>query len=75
MVGNYAIDFRRAHARTELHVPRVAELLADPFRPLDDWLRQRKADGRGAGGRRSVPGSGPAGGARTAVIKLCVFLR
>ena len=26
-------------------VPRVAELLADPaFRPLDDWLRQRKAD-------------------------------
>ena len=43
---NYAIDFRRAHAAgTELAVPRVAELLADPaFRPLDDWLRQRQAD-------------------------------
>ncbi len=43
---NYAIDFRRAHtAGTELDVPPVAGLLADPaFRPLDDWLRQRKAD-------------------------------
>jgi hypothetical protein len=26
-------------------VPRIAELLADPaFRPLDDWLRERKAN-------------------------------
>jgi hypothetical protein len=35
---NYAVRFRRAHdAGTELLVPRVAELLADPaFRPLDD---------------------------------------
>ena len=43
---NYAIDFRRALAAgTELRVPRMAELLADPaFRPLDDWLRQRQAD-------------------------------
>jgi len=43
---NYAVRFRRAHgAGTELRVPRVADLLADPaFRPLDDWLRQRKAD-------------------------------
>jgi hypothetical protein len=43
---NYVIRFQRAHdAGTELRVPRVAELLADPaFRPLDDWLRQRKAD-------------------------------
>ena len=42
----YVIRFRRAQeAGTELDVPRVAELLADPaFRPLDDWLRQRKAD-------------------------------
>jgi len=39
---NYAIDFRRAHADgTQLAVPRVAELLADPaFAPLEDWLRQ-----------------------------------
>ena len=44
---NYAIAFRRARdAGTELRVPRVAELLADlAFGPLDDWLRQRKADG------------------------------
>ncbi|MBA2594411.1 MAG: tetratricopeptide repeat protein [Gammaproteobacteria bacterium] len=43
---NYAVGFRRARdASTELRVPRVAELLADPaFGPLDDWLRQRKAD-------------------------------
>jgi tetratricopeptide (TPR) repeat protein len=43
---NYAVRFRRVHtAGTTLTVPRVAELLADPaFRPLDDWLRQRKAD-------------------------------
>ena len=43
---NYAVRFRCAHAAgTELDMPRVAELLADPaFRPLDDWLRQRKAD-------------------------------
>ena len=43
---NYAIDFRRAHAAgTELAVPRVAELLADPaFHPLEQWLRQRQVD-------------------------------
>jgi hypothetical protein len=43
---NYAVRFRRAHdAGTELRVPRVAELLADPaFRPLDEWLRQRQAE-------------------------------
>ena len=41
---NYAIDFRRARAAgTELAVPRVAQLLADPaFAPLDQWLRQRQ---------------------------------
>jgi len=41
---NYGIDFRRARAAgTELAVPRVAELLADPaFYPLDSWLRQRQ---------------------------------
>ncbi len=39
---NYAIEFRRAHAHgTQLDVPRVAELLADPaFARLEDWLRQ-----------------------------------
>lgn len=43
---NYAIGFRRAHAAgTELAVPRVAQLLADPaFAPLDQWLRQRQVD-------------------------------
>lgn len=43
---NYAIDFRRAHAAgTELTVPRVAELLADPaFHPLDQLLHQRQVD-------------------------------
>jgi tetratricopeptide (TPR) repeat protein len=42
-LGNYAIDFRRAHAAgTVLAVPRVAELLADSaFAPLEQWLRQR----------------------------------
>ena len=43
---NYAIAFRRARAAgTELTVPRVAELLADPaFHPLDQWLHQRQVD-------------------------------
>ena len=43
---NYAIYFRRARAvGTELAVPRVAELLADPaFHPLDQWLRHRQVD-------------------------------
>jgi tetratricopeptide (TPR) repeat protein len=43
---NYAVRFRRARAAgTELVVPRVAALLADPaFRPLDEWLRQRQVD-------------------------------
>ena len=43
---NYAIAFRRARAAgTDLAVPRVAELLADPaFHPLDQWLRQRQVD-------------------------------
>jgi tetratricopeptide (TPR) repeat protein len=41
-LGNYVIDFRRAHdAGTKLPVPPLAELLADPaFQPLDRWLRQ-----------------------------------
>jgi hypothetical protein len=45
-LGSYAILFRRARAEgSPLAVPSVAELLADPaFRPLDDWLLQRKAD-------------------------------
>jgi len=44
MLGSYARIFRRARAaRTELAVPRVAELLADPaFHPLDQWLLQRQ---------------------------------
>ena len=43
-LGNYAIDFRRAHAAgTEMTVPRVADLLAEPaFHPLEQWLRQRQ---------------------------------
>lgn len=43
---NYTSAFRRAHAAgTVLAVPRVAELLADPaFAPLEQWLRQRRAD-------------------------------
>jgi hypothetical protein len=43
---NYAIDFRRANAAgTEVAVPRVAELLANPaFHPLDQWLRQRQVN-------------------------------
>ena len=42
---HYAIDFRRTRAAgTQLTIPRLAELLADPaFRPLDEWLRQRGA--------------------------------
>ncbi|MCV2421603.1 CHAT domain-containing protein [Paucibacter sp. DJ2R-2] len=41
---NYGVRFRRAHAAgTELSVPRVAELLAEPaFAPLAQWLRQRQ---------------------------------
>ncbi len=41
---NYAIDFRRAHAAsTELVIPHVSALLADPaFAPLEQWLRQRQ---------------------------------
>lgn len=43
-VNNYAIRFRSAHAAgTELAVPRVDQLLADPaFAPLDQWLRKRQ---------------------------------
>jgi tetratricopeptide (TPR) repeat protein len=43
---NYARLFRRAQAAgTELGVPRLAELLADPaFRALNEWLRQRQVD-------------------------------
>jgi tetratricopeptide (TPR) repeat protein len=43
---NYIILLRRAHAAgSELAVPRVAELLADPaFHPLDSWLRQRQVN-------------------------------
>lgn len=43
---NYAVSFHRAHAAgTELAVPRVGELLADPaFHPLEQWLRQRQVD-------------------------------
>ena len=46
LLGNYTIRFRRAHADgTELSIPRVAELLADPaFAPLEQWLRQRQVD-------------------------------
>jgi tetratricopeptide (TPR) repeat protein len=42
--NNYIVAFRSAHAAgTELIVPRVAELLADPaFYPLEQWLRQRQ---------------------------------
>ena len=41
---NYVVRFRRAHAAgTELAVPRVSALLADPaFAPLAEWLRQRQ---------------------------------
>ena len=44
--NNYVVRFRHAHAAyTELAVPRVAELLADPaFHPLKQWLSQRKVD-------------------------------
>jgi tetratricopeptide (TPR) repeat protein len=43
---NYANRFRRASAAgSEVAVPRVAELLADPrFHSLDSWLRQRRVD-------------------------------
>lgn len=45
-VGNHAVRFSRARAAgTELTVPRVAALLADPaFAPLEQWLRQRGVD-------------------------------
>ena len=44
VLGNYTIHFHHAHAAgTEVAVPRVAQLLADPaFAPLDQWLRQRQ---------------------------------
>lgn len=43
-LNNYGIYFRRAHAvGTELAVPRLAALLADPaFAPLAQWLAQRQ---------------------------------
>ena len=43
---NYAASFRRAHAAgTELTVPRVSQLLADPaFDPLAQWLTQRQVN-------------------------------
>jgi tetratricopeptide (TPR) repeat protein len=43
---NYVIDFRRALAAgSELAVPRVTELLANPaFQPLDLWLRERQVN-------------------------------
>ncbi len=43
LLQNYAIDFRHAHAAgTELVVPRLADLLAEPaFAPLAQWLRER----------------------------------
>jgi tetratricopeptide (TPR) repeat protein len=46
LLCNHATRLGRARAAsTELAVPRVAELLADPaFRPLADWLRQRQAN-------------------------------
>ncbi len=47
VLGNYYVKaFRRARAAgTELAVPRVAQLLADPaFHPLDQWLLQRQVD-------------------------------
>ena len=55
---NYAIDFRRAHAAsTDLAVPRVAELLADPaFYPLDQWLPPAPG-GCGRTASRSGPAS------------------
>jgi hypothetical protein len=43
---NYAVGFRHAQSTgTELAVPGVAELLADPaFAALEQWLRQRGVD-------------------------------
>ena len=43
---NYVIRFRHARAAgSQLAIPRVAELLADPaFHPLDSWLRQRQVN-------------------------------
>jgi tetratricopeptide (TPR) repeat protein len=45
-LSNYAIDFRRTRgAGTEVAVPRVAELLANPaFHALELWLCQRQVD-------------------------------
>ena len=45
-INNYGAEFQRAHATgTELIVPRVAQLLADPaFEPLAQWLRERQVD-------------------------------
>jgi tetratricopeptide (TPR) repeat protein len=46
LLRNYAVRFHRARAAgTELAIPRVAELLANPaFHPLDLWLRQRQVN-------------------------------
>lgn len=46
VLGNYVKGFRRARAAdTELAVPRVSELLADPaFASLHQWLRQRQVN-------------------------------
>ncbi len=43
---SYAIIFHRARAAgTPPIIPRMAELLDDlAFRPLDEWLRRRRAD-------------------------------
>jgi tetratricopeptide (TPR) repeat protein len=43
---NFADDFGRARATgTELAIPRVAELLANPaFAPLEQWLRHRQVN-------------------------------
>jgi hypothetical protein len=45
-LGNYVRAFRRAQeAGSELVVPQLGELLADPaFAPLAEWLAQRQVD-------------------------------
>ncbi len=44
---NYAIRYAQAHqSGSELSVPRIADLLAEPaFAPLREWLAQRQVDG------------------------------
>jgi tetratricopeptide (TPR) repeat protein len=46
VLRNYGFTFRRARAAvSELVIPRLAQLLADPaFHPLDLWLRQNHVD-------------------------------